>query len=61
MQLTDPPPSLRPTKPVATPSRRAVQQLAAPGLLAEERRTGVLAGAVIFFLKQGKWLAIRLI
>ena len=43
MQLADPPPSPRPTKPVAAPSRHAVQQLAAPGQLDEERRTGVVA------------------
>ena len=43
MQLTDPPPSLRPTEPVAAPSRRAVQQLAAPGQLDEEQRTSVVA------------------
>ena len=43
MQLADPPPSPRPTKPVAAPSRRAVQQLAALGQLDEERRTGVVA------------------
>ena len=43
MQLADPPPSPRPTEPVATPSRRAVQQLAATGQLDEERRTGVVA------------------
>ena len=43
MQLTDPRPSPRPTEPVAAPSRRAVQQLAAPGQLDEERRTGVVA------------------
>ena len=43
MQLTDPPPSPRPTEPVAAPSRRAVQQLAAPGQLDEERRTSVVA------------------
>ena len=43
MQLADPPPSPRPTEPVATPSRRAVQQLATPGQLDEERRTGVVA------------------
>ena len=43
MQLADPPPSPRPTEPVATPSRRAVQQLAAPGQLDEEWRTGVVA------------------
>ena len=43
MQLADPPPSPRPTEPVAAPSRRAVQQLAAPGQLDEERRTGVVA------------------
>ena len=43
MQLADPPPSPRPTEPVAPPSRRAVQQLAAPGQLDEERRTGVVA------------------
>ena len=30
-------------EPVATPSRCAVQQLAAPGQLDEERRTGVVA------------------
>ena len=38
MQLADPPPSPRPTEPVAAPSRRA-----APGQLDEERRTGVVA------------------
>ena len=43
MQLADPPPSPRPTEPVAAPSRRAVQQLAAPGQLNEERCTGVIA------------------
>ena len=43
MQLADPPPSPHPTEPVATPSRRAVQQLAAPGQLDEERRTGIVA------------------
>ena len=43
MQLADPPPSPRPTEPVAAPSRCAVQQLAAPGQLDEERRTSVLA------------------
>ena len=43
MQLADPPPSPRPTEPVAAPSRRTVQQLAAPGQLDEERRTGVIA------------------
>ena len=43
MQLADPPPSPCPTEPVAAPSRRAVQQLAAPGQLDEERRTGVVA------------------
>ena len=43
MQLADPPPSPRPTKPVAAPSRRAVQQLATPGQLDEERRTVVVA------------------
>ena len=43
MQLADPPPSPRPTEPVAAPSRRVVQQLAAPGQLDEERRTGVVA------------------
>ena len=43
MQLADPPPSPRPTEPVAAPSRRAVQQLAALGQLDEERRTGVVA------------------
>ena len=37
------PTSLGLTEPVATPSRRAVQQLAAPGQLDEERRTGVVA------------------
>src|SRR6187399_604841 len=31
-----------PTEPVAAPSRRAVQQLAAPGQLDEERRTSVV-------------------
>ena len=30
-------------EPVAAPSRRAVQQLAAPGQLDEEQRTGVVA------------------
>ena len=43
MQLADPPPSPHPTEPVAAPSRRVVQQLAAPGQLDEERRTGVVA------------------
>ena len=43
MQLIDPPPSPRLTKPVAAPSRRVVQQLAAPGQLDDERRTGVVA------------------
>ena len=43
MQLADPPPSPRSTEPVAAPSRHAVQQLAAPGQLDEERRTGVVA------------------
>ena len=43
MQLADPPPSPRPTEPVVAPSRRTVQQLAAPGQLDEERRTGVIA------------------
>ena len=43
MQLADPPPSPRPTEPVAAPSRRTVQQLAAPGQLDEEQRTGVVA------------------
>ena len=43
MQLADPPPSPRPTEPVAAPSRRAVQQLTAPGQLDEERHTGVIA------------------
>ena len=43
MQLADPPPSRRPTELVASPSRRAVQQLVAPGQLDEERRTGVSA------------------
>ena len=43
MQLADPPPSPRPTEPVAAPSRRAVQQLAAPGQLDEERRTSIIA------------------
>ena len=43
MQLPDPPLSPRPTEPVAASSRRAVQQLAAPGQLNEERRTGVFA------------------
>ena len=43
MQIADPPPSPRPTEPVATPSRRAVQQLAAPGQLDKEQRTGVVA------------------
>ena len=43
MQLADPPPSPRPTEPVAAPSRRAVQQLVALGQLDEEQRTGVIA------------------
>ena len=43
MQLPDPPPSPRQMEPVAAPSRRAVQQLAAPGQLDEERRMGVVA------------------
>ena len=43
MQLADPPPSPRPTEPVAAPSRCAVQQLAALGQLDKERRTGVVA------------------
>ena len=43
MQLADPPPFPRPTEPVAAPSRRVVQQLAAPGHLDEEQRTGVVA------------------
>ena len=43
MQLADPPPSPRLTKPAAAPSQRAVQQLAAPGQLDEERHTGVVA------------------
>ena len=43
MKLADLPPSPRPTEPVAAPSRRAVQQLAAPGQLDEERRTGIVA------------------
>ena len=43
MQLADPPPSPRPMEPVAAPSRRAVQQLAAPGQLDEEQHTGVVA------------------
>ena len=47
MQLADPPPSPRPTEPVGAPSRRAVQQLAAPGQLDEERRTGVVAFHVV--------------
>ena len=38
MQLADPPPSPRPTEPVAAPSRRVVQQLAAPVQLDEEWR-----------------------
>ena len=42
MQLADPPPSPRPTEPVAAPSWRAVQQLAAPGQLDKEQRTGVV-------------------
>ena len=42
MQLADPPPSPHPTEPVAAPSRRAVQQLVAPGQLDEEQRTGVV-------------------
>jgi len=43
MQLAHPPPSPRPTEPVVAPSRRALQQLAAPGQLDEERRTGIVA------------------
>ena len=43
MQLADPPLSPSPMEPVAAPSRRAVQQLAAPGQLDEEQRTGVVA------------------
>ena len=43
MQLADPPPSPRPTEPVASPSRCAVQQLAAPGQLDEEQCTVVYA------------------
>ena len=43
MQLADPPPSPCPMEPVAAPSRRAVQQLAAPGQLDKERRTSVVA------------------
>ena len=43
MQLAKPPPSPCPPEPVAATSRHAVQQLAAPGQLDEERRTGVVA------------------
>ena len=43
MQLADPPLSPHPTEPVAATSRRALQQLAAPGQLDKERRTGVVA------------------
>ena len=43
MQIADPPPSPRPMEPVATPSRRAVQQLVAPSQLDKERHTGVVA------------------
>ena len=43
MQLADPPPSPRPTEPVATPSRHTVRQLAAPGQFDEEQRTGIVA------------------
>ena len=43
MHPADPSPSPRPTEPVAAPSRRVVQQLAAPGQLDEEQRTGVVA------------------
>ena len=43
MQLADPPPFPCPTEPVAAPGRRAVQQLAAPGQLDKEQRTGVVA------------------
>ena len=43
MQLADPPPSPCPTEPAVAPSGRAVQQLAAPGQLDEERRTGIVA------------------
>ena len=42
MQLADPPPSPRPTEPVSAPSRRALEQLAAPGQLDEEWRTSVV-------------------
>ena len=42
MQLADAPPSPRPMEPVVAPSWHAVQQLAAPGQLDEERRTGVV-------------------
>ena len=42
MQLADPPPSPRPTEIVASPSRRAGQQLAAPGQLDEEQCTCVV-------------------
>ena len=45
MQLTDPARSPRPTEPAAAPSRRAVQQLTAPGQLDEEWRTGVVTAA----------------
>jgi hypothetical protein len=43
MQLANPPPSPCPTEPVAAPSRRAVQQLAARGQLDDGRRMGVIA------------------
>ena len=43
MQLADPPPFPRLMEPVVAPSRCAVQQLAAPGQLDEERRMGVIA------------------
>ena len=43
MQLADPPPSPRLMEPVATPSRRALQQLATLGQLDEEQRTSVVA------------------
>ena len=43
MQLADPPTSPCPTEPVAAPSWCAVQQLASPRQLDEERRTGIVA------------------
>ena len=57
MQLADPPPSPRPTEPVAAPSRRVVQQLAAPGQLDEERCMGVVAvvHAAVSYCVSRRW------